>query len=122
LLLLLYQIFSRTRRHRSDKGEQKGDPPTWPGLDSEFYQLEQRLAERGVVRQAGEPLSEWLRRATVDSALAAESNALHGLLRLHYRYRFDPEGLRPGDRQRLREEVGRCLEEVERVVPTKVQV
>ena len=37
--------------------------------------------------------------------MAEVRNRLWELLRLHYRYRFDPEGLRQGDRETLRREV-----------------
>jgi hypothetical protein len=34
---------------------------------------------------------------------------LQRLLRLHYRYRFDPLGLNPSDRETLRRETKTCL-------------
>jgi hypothetical protein len=41
--------------------------------------------------------------------MAEVRNRLRELLRLHYRYRFDSEGLSQGDRQTLRREVSDCL-------------
>ena len=64
---------------------------------------------RGAARQPGEPLSAWLLRAGADPALAEVRNRLRGLLTLHYRYRFDPEGLNQGDREALRREATVCL-------------
>ena len=110
LALLLYQIIfrSRRRRHQPKSGD-AGARADWPGLDSEFYQVEQKLRERGAVRQPGEPLSAWLRRASADPALADMRNRLQELLHLHYRYRFDPQGLSQTDRAALRREAIGCL-------------
>jgi hypothetical protein len=76
----------------------------WPGLDSEFYQIERRLAERGARRQPSEPLSAWFQRASADPALAEVRGRVQELLRLHYRYRFDPQGLTGDERDALRRE------------------
>lgn len=111
LALLLYQIiFKRGRRHRSQSKKGKsGAAIFWPGLDSEFYLLESRLAARGVPRTPGEPLSIWLSRAAADPALAGMKNSLEELLRLHYRHRFDPQGLNETDRGKLRRDARECL-------------
>jgi hypothetical protein len=110
LALLLYQIIFRSRRRRHPQS-QPAPPPTilWPGLDSEFYQIETRLAERTARRQPSEPLSAWLWRITTDPALAQVRGRLRELLRLHYRYRFDPHGLTRTDREALRRETAGCL-------------
>jgi hypothetical protein len=114
LALLLYQIIFRSRRRRHTRSPgAPGATPNWPGLDSEFYQIERRLAERGVRRQPGEPLSGWLRRALTDPALAEVRDRLGELLRLHYRYRFDPQGLSQADREALRREATGCLTRME---------
>ena len=110
LALLLYQIIFRSRRRQKNQSrEAPGTLDSWPGLDSEFYQIEQRLAERGAGRQPGEPLSAWLLRATNDPALADLQSRLQELLRLHYRYRFDPHGLPEADREALGREAKDCL-------------
>jgi hypothetical protein len=110
--LLLYQIIFRRRRRRQPEAH----PPAilWPGLDSEFYQLEQKLIARGFARPCGEPLSEWLRRAAADPALADLRESFEQLLHLHYRYRFDPQGLSKSDRDQLRREARLCLDGIER--------
>ena len=110
LALLLYQIIFRSRRRRHIRSH--GEPAAtlfWPGLDSEFYQIERKLAKRGAVRQPSEPLSAWLLRASADPAMAEVRDRLRELLRLHYHYRFDPEGLSQGDRDALRRETSDCL-------------
>jgi hypothetical protein len=114
LLLLLYQIIfrSRRRRHRSTEAGAAG-ATAWPGLDSELYRLEEKLSERGLVRGVSEPISTWLRRATSDPALAGAEMPLRELLGLHYRYRFDPQGLNETDREALRRAATKCLAGVE---------
>jgi transglutaminase-like putative cysteine protease len=113
LALLLYQIIFRSRRRRHiPSPREPGATSLWPGLDSEFYQIERRLAERGAQRQPSEPLSVWLRRVSPNPALAEVRDRLRDLLRLHYRYRFDPEGLSQTDREALRREAARCFAKI----------
>ena len=105
LAFLLYQIVSRGRRKRQNgrAGETISD---WPGLDSEFYELERKLVRRGIIREKSEPLANWLKRATTSPELTAP---LHQLLALHYRYRFDPRGLTRPEREALRSQARECL-------------
>jgi hypothetical protein len=112
LTLLLYQIFFRRgRRQQQQKGGKKsGAVIDWPGLDSEFYLLETKLAARGVPRQPGELLSLWLERALEDPALKDLRQPLLELLQLHYRHRFDPRGLSASQREALTREVKSCLD------------
>jgi len=92
-VLLCYILFRRRARNRSAKRLAADSAVEWPGLDSAFYRLEKALAARGLPRQPSEALSDWLERALEDSALAPWRPPLRELLRLHYRYRFDPRGL-----------------------------
>jgi protein-glutamine gamma-glutamyltransferase len=119
LALLLYQILFRhgRRRRRRTATADAADRMSWPGLDSEFYQLEKQLAERGVARLASEPLSDWLARALADPTLSDLRVPLQALLHLHYRYRFDPRGLDPTERKALEHEAKACLEQLARMKP-----
>jgi Transglutaminase-like superfamily. len=112
LALLLWQIiFRRSRKRRQRKpGEGLEALTSWPGLDSDFYQLEKRLAERGAARQPGETLSAWLERALTHPVPASLRGPLQELLRLHYRHRFDPRGLSREERETLRREAKVCLD------------
>jgi protein-glutamine gamma-glutamyltransferase len=113
LALLLWQTLRRGRGRLVRRKMAAPRPATaWPGLDSEFYQLETKLAERGVPRAASEPLSAWLARAATATSLADRAGAVRRLLQLHYRHRFDPEGLSAGDREALRFGVRACLVEL----------
>ncbi|HEX4342959.1 MAG TPA: transglutaminase domain-containing protein, partial [Verrucomicrobiae bacterium] len=110
LLLLLYQIiFRRSWRRRPRKSAARGELFDWPGTDSEFYQLERRLAGFIGARGLNETLGDWLGRAAKKPALRDILKSLQELLRLHYRYRFDPAGLIPEDRELLKQAVRECL-------------
>jgi hypothetical protein len=80
-----------------------------PGEDSEFYQIEARLARAGCARAPHEPFSDWLARIACDHAKINVA-PLQELLRLHYRYRFDPAGLSAPERARLTADVRRWLQ------------
>jgi hypothetical protein len=115
LALLLIQIIRQRRRRGADKGAGARKKVIWPGLDSEFYQIETELAGRGVVRGLNEPLADWLERAAREPSLIALKNPLRALLRLHYRYRFDPEGLSDVDREQLRRAARECIDKLSRM-------
>jgi hypothetical protein len=119
LALLLYQIlFRRGRnRHQRKRTAEADALMSWPGLDSEFYQLEKQLAGRGVTRRPSEPLSDWLSRALADPALGDLRTPLQELLHLHYRYRFDPRGLAANEREALKREARVCLGALNQVKP-----
>ncbi|HVM49014.1 MAG TPA: DUF4129 domain-containing transglutaminase family protein [Candidatus Acidoferrum sp.] len=109
LALLLYQIIFRSRRRHDGRVAAPGESALWPGLDSEFYRIEQKMGERGAPRRASEPMSAWLARVLDDPALREARTQLCELLRLHYRYRFDPRGLSGAERKALRREAEQCL-------------
>lgn len=117
LSILLIQIF-RTRRKRHGKRDEPGRAQAeWPGLDSEFYLLANKLAESGLPRLPGEPVSEWFMRAASDAQFQPIRESLQRLLRLHYRYRFDPAGLNASERQALRDQAVVCLARVSHGAP-----
>jgi hypothetical protein len=109
--LLLYRIiFRRRKRKPAQQNQKSSETLLLPGLDSEFYRLEKKLAARGLPRSDGETLSDWLERALTEPALADLREPLRELLRLHYRLRFDPPGLTAADRQALAQKAAACLQ------------
>lgn len=114
LALLLFQIVRQRRRRGLNKDSGAARRAAWPGLDSEFYEIERKLGQRGLTRGTNEALSDWLERASHESMLAELQDPLRALLRLHYRYRFDPEGLDDADREELRRAARECLEKLSR--------
>ena len=79
------------------------------GLDSELYALEKQLSEQYPPRHSAESFSEWLRRLQPslssslydDTSDTAQPMPVTDILALHYRYRFDPNGLNSVQRQQL---------------------
>jgi hypothetical protein len=114
LLVLLWHIIFRRRGKLRAQVEKKKNAAAiaWPGLDSEFFQLEKQLAARGVPREAGENFSDWLERALSEKSLADLRAPLRRLLRLHYQYRFDPDGLGAEQRNELKNKTADALEKI----------
>lgn len=100
--LVAYRVL---RRQGASRVAPQGAPRTgaaYPGADSEFAAIAARLEREDTPRRQGETLLRWLTRIR-------RSQELQGALRLHYRYRFDPAGLRPDEREALRETAARWL-------------
>ena len=111
MALLLYQIiFRRGRKRRGNKKSDADFLANWPGLDSDFYLLERKIATRGVTRGDAEPLNLWLERVEKSPGMERLREPLRELLKLHYRHRFDPQGLDVADREKLKRETQRSLE------------
>ena len=110
-VLVYYIIFQRRTKARSPNKRSAVEAAVlWPGHDSAFYRLEKILAARDLPRQPGEPLSDWLERALTELALAGRRGPLQDLLQLHYRYRFDPNGLDDREKTLLGQRVDAVLE------------
>jgi transglutaminase-like putative cysteine protease len=105
LLAFLAWRLARQRRVAREAAARRMAAPSAaprPGADSEFYLVEARLSGLGRPRRPWEPVPAWLGRiaATDLAPLAA----------LHYRLRFDPDGLPPAEREALRAGVRTWLE------------
>jgi len=95
ILLLAWRLWARKRVGRGGAAvPAPAAPRQRRGDDSEFYLVERALAVAGRGRRPSEPASAWVERIHED--------ALRPLVRLHYRYRFDPAGLDPRERAALR--------------------
>lgn len=113
LAIVIYQIVFRSGKRKKPGGPGvQFAPLLLPGLDSEFYELEKRLAALAFPRRDGEAASHWLERVLKNSSLTEIRSSLHTLLRLHYRHRFDPLGLDAAAREQLRRETRACLEQL----------
>ena len=74
-----------------------------PGTDSELYRIESSIALRlGAPRPPQTPLAHWLSQAEQSPQLPNSSLGLHQAVQLHYRYRFDPNGITRSERDQLR--------------------
>ena len=92
--LLIRNPLAAGRKSREFAATRRGQP----GADSEFYQIEALLTLAGCARAPHEPLSNWLIRIGREHA-DINVAPLQELLRLHYRYRFDPRGLSAPERE-----------------------
>jgi transglutaminase-like putative cysteine protease len=79
------------------------------GADSEFFKVEQALARNGFPREPGETPIMWIARIGPRLPEGIEPSMLPEIARLHYRYRFDPAGISPAERDRLRSAVEEWL-------------
>ncbi|MFM8468409.1 MAG: DUF4129 domain-containing transglutaminase family protein [Limisphaerales bacterium] len=109
IALLAWRLLARQRRQRKSEGEAAGEWLHRPGLDSEFYRIEARLDELGLGRRDGETAAAGLAR--IEPLAKLPVAPLRELLALHYRLRFDPQGLRQDERAALRSGVGAWLAE-----------
>ena len=100
VVLAIYLAWSVLRGRRVVREQQAAAAarPRWPGEDSEFYALEKNLPPR----ESSETQAAWLARITPDIP-SAKLHPVREALRLHQRYRFDPDGLSAAERDRLRE-------------------
>jgi transglutaminase-like putative cysteine protease len=73
-----------------------------PGWDSELYPVLQRLEKRRGIREPFETLPAWFRRTEAAAGGPGDPGTFQEALELHLRLRFDPLGLNPGERERLR--------------------
>ena len=85
------------------------DSPKPAGTDSDFYLIEEALAGVGVERHAAETLRHWIGRLPQKPGAAQLMVELESLLNLHYRYRFDPKGISPADKEVLKSSVREWL-------------
>ena len=96
LIFFMWRLF-RGKRAANQIAQAPGER-RFAGWDSEFYAVEGRLAARAP----HESLGDWLARIT-PTLDASVHDALVQLIPLHYRYRFDPQGIAPRERSALRD-------------------
>ncbi len=79
-----------------------------PGLDSEIYLIETALQKIGWTRNSFETWQQWLIRLDETQSLEVNPNKtqmlkeLQKIVTLHYRYRFDPQGINATERTELK--------------------
>lgn len=112
LVLILSWRFARTERvsKRRRKAKTVVYQGKRPGDDSELYALIAALEKRGFVRDPGQPLGEWLDRLCVRNEVSGVDTIVTEMLPVHYRYRFDPEGISAADRKALQQRVRAWLD------------
>jgi len=96
--ILVWRLLRGQRTARAAKGTLAAR--AWPGVDSAFYAVERRLAERYGARAPNEALGPWISRigAALDPLARAQ---LLEALELHQKSRFDPAGIDDAGTRRL---------------------
>ena len=104
-IYIIWRMLRKKRSLRSQRRRRQGadriSKPTSDGLDSEFYQIEKRLSYWGLARLPSETVRKWLGRLEQELPVSYMSE-LHPIIDLHYRYRFDPQGLTAEEREQLK--------------------
>ena len=73
------------------------------GTDSEIYLIEEALQKSGLIRQDHESWYQLTARLQQEDKLPLELiTELTAIIKLHYRYRFDPQGIDPAERTKLK--------------------
>jgi hypothetical protein len=120
VIFILQRFYSRKRlKKRREKEEDKKVKDVRKGIDSPFYLIEERLTKSGYVRRPSETLTDWLTRIETMHLQSDFYGTLKHILRLHYRYRFDPEGITPDEMASLRMDVRSWLEQYEEIAYRK---
>ena len=106
ILYLIGRIALNQRRQQSRSGADGGQRTAWPGSDSELYLINRQLAAAQLSRLPNEPLQSWQCRLEL---AFPDSVRLRRIFHLHRALRFDPDGLKPDDRESLRSEAQRWM-------------
>jgi transglutaminase-like putative cysteine protease len=113
--ILVWRLAVTKRRRSSLEDGSSNGSQLSPGHDSEFFLVEQKLSGLGMPRGPGESVATWLRR--LETQLSAMSDPLRGVMDLHYRYRFDPNGLSQMEREELRRSALALVNQIEQTKP-----
>lgn len=104
-LVAFWYLRRRSLRRVAKRPQAADNPLAMPGMDSEFYQLEKFLIEEGHIRQPWEPITAWLAR--IEGMVTVDRR----IVEIHYRLRFDPEGVPGPDRALLKSSVESWIKE-----------
>ena len=101
LVAFFLRLFLKTRRQSgASRSEDRDRLFHAVGMDSEFFSIERILSKDGFARRSDETQRQWVERVTANGG--TEGELLPPLLDLHYRLRFDPQGLSVEERSHLR--------------------
>ena len=120
LFIPLRRLFRRKKLLRADAGSPAQDTLYSPsGSDSEFYLIEQALNKSGYVRHPSDTLQNWITKLQNHRRQISWLKDLGSLLELHYRYRFDPNGIQPAERAALKSGVQAWLDKHNQLLNNK---
>ena len=101
IFILLRWLYRQKKIRLREKSKPQIEPSS-VGEDSEFYLIEKALIELGLTRKPSETLKQWIERVQDNLPTLDLVNELYSILELHYRYRFDPQGIKIDERARLK--------------------
>lgn len=105
LAFILVRQFTGNQQKRQLKAlriKQQQDTELAIGADSEIYLIEQELNKLGLKRDRAETWQDWLKRLQNIPENSAILGELSPIVKMHYRYRFDPQGINVREREELR--------------------
>jgi len=104
LAFILIREFTNKKNKRltAHRINQKNAAELTIGADSELYLIEQELNKLGLQRDRTQTWQDWLIRLQQTPETANLVSELETIIQLHYRYRFDPQGINSQDRAKLR--------------------
>ena len=103
-----WRLYSKQRIKKLINNKTTQKKYRYPGEDSSFYQLVDVLESKGFIRRVGETMNDWINR--IEQKLS--NQYLKPALRLHYKYRFDPNGLAQQARIDLKNMVEKAVESI----------
>ena len=107
IIYFFWRLFTDSRFiSLRQKTPPQGNTPEKPGQNSPIYKLTRQLEENGEERPQGMTLHMWL----LAKGNYYKNSLLLPLLDLHYRYRFDPEGLSQNELMIFEDRVNKLLE------------
>ncbi len=110
LAVLLWRLVRTERISGRLRGERrKVDRGILPGADSDLYALLRVLEKRARARGKGEPLGRWLALLEDRDEIEGIDELVSEVLPVHYRYRFDPQGISEEERAHLKQFVRRWI-------------
>jgi hypothetical protein len=102
IMVRRFYLKRQVQRLDSEKSPEVGTMCGIAGSDSEFYLIEKALNKAGFARRPSETLQNWIRGLPKNPPALHGINDLRSLLALHYRYRFDPKGIKTTERAALK--------------------
>lgn len=102
LAVRLYRKKGLVRQLHVRKGEKGKRRISVQGRDSELYSVVEILKQMGYERQPWESMKGWIEKISKSPTLEKRNGNLKEILELHYRYRFDPKGLKKKEREKLK--------------------
>ena len=105
LIFLAIRWFFPRKKRQGIKMQKIGYSPVKSvivGEDSEIYLIEKTLNELGLTRDRSETFKHWIARLEENLHRANLIDELQEITELHYRYRFDPQGITTEEREQLK--------------------